>query len=162
FEQISFDLGPTLAAWMEQAQPDVYRTIVEADRRALERDGVGNAMAQAYNHTILPPATARDQRTQILLGLLGLFYRFVRRPAGVGAGGAGRRSARGGPARRAGGGLSRAGPREGRRACRRDRAVSREAPQRAQHHGLLLQWRLEWRRLLRRRRDHQRRRLCAI
>src|SRR5438876_8665739 len=33
FEAISFDLGPTLAAWLEDAHPDVYRLIIEADRR---------------------------------------------------------------------------------------------------------------------------------
>ncbi len=83
FDQISFDLGPTLAAWLEQAHPDVYRRIVEADRRAIERDGVGNALAQAYNHTILPLATARDKRTQIMWGLLDFFYRFGRRAEGM-------------------------------------------------------------------------------
>jgi alpha-amylase/alpha-mannosidase (GH57 family) len=83
FDQISFDLGPTLAAWLEQAHPDVYRRIVEADRRAVARDGVGNALAQAYNHTILPLATARDKRTQITWGLLDFFYRFGRRAEGM-------------------------------------------------------------------------------
>lgn len=76
FAEISFDLGPTLAAWLEQAHPDVYRKIIEADHVHRQRYGVGNAMAQAYNHTILPLATARDKRTQILWGLQDFSQRY--------------------------------------------------------------------------------------
>ncbi len=76
FEQISFDLGPTLAAWLEQAHPDVYHRILAADRQNVERFGVGNALAQAYNHTILPLATSRDKRTQIRWGLADFAARF--------------------------------------------------------------------------------------
>jgi hypothetical protein len=76
FEAISFDLGPTLAAWLEQAHPDVYRLIIEADQRHLARYGVGNALAQAYNHTILPLATTRNKRTQIMWGLQDFRNRF--------------------------------------------------------------------------------------
>ena len=76
FEAISFDLGPTLAAWLEQAYPDVYRLIIEADQRHLARYGVGNALAQAYNHTILPLATTRNKRTQIMWGLQDFRNRF--------------------------------------------------------------------------------------
>ncbi len=83
FDAISFDLGPTLAAWLEQTHPDVYRRIIEADRRALARDGVGNAIAQAYNHTILPLATPRDKRTQIVWGLLDFAQRFGREAEGM-------------------------------------------------------------------------------
>ena len=60
FEAISYDLGPTLASWLESAHPDVYRCIIEADLRHKEQYGVDNALAQAYNHTILPLANARD------------------------------------------------------------------------------------------------------
>jgi alpha-amylase/alpha-mannosidase (GH57 family) len=83
FDLISFDLGPTLAAWLEQAHPDVYRRILEADRRAVARYGVGNAIAQAYNHTILPLANARDKRTQIIWGLLDFSQRFGREAEGM-------------------------------------------------------------------------------
>jgi alpha-amylase/alpha-mannosidase (GH57 family) len=83
FEHISFDLGPTLAAWLEQAHPEVYTTIVEADRRNVERYGIGNALAQAYNHTILPLASTRDKRTQIRWGLQDFAQRFGRRAEGL-------------------------------------------------------------------------------
>ncbi|GCE48216.1 DUF3536 domain-containing protein [Thermosporothrix hazakensis] len=76
FAAISFDLGPTLAAWLEQTHPDVYRLILDSDRQHYQRYGVGNAMAQAYNHTILPLANARDKRTQILWGLQDFAHRF--------------------------------------------------------------------------------------
>jgi alpha-amylase/alpha-mannosidase (GH57 family) len=69
FEYISFDLGPTLAAWLEQVHPNVYQTIIRAEHTHLQRYGVSNAMAQAYNHTILPLATTHDKHTQILWGL---------------------------------------------------------------------------------------------
>jgi Domain of unknown function (DUF3536)/Glycosyl hydrolase family 57 len=76
FSHISFDLGPTLAAWLEQAHPAVYRRIIDADRRHLRQYGVGNALAQAYNHTILPLAPARDKQTQIAWGLSDFRHRF--------------------------------------------------------------------------------------
>ena len=54
FDDINYDLGPTLAPWLEDTYPDVYARIIEVDRKNMSRYGVGNAMAQAYNHTILP------------------------------------------------------------------------------------------------------------
>ncbi|HLI89686.1 MAG TPA: DUF3536 domain-containing protein [Ktedonobacteraceae bacterium] len=83
FDVISFDMGPTLAAWLEQAHPDVYRRIIEADQRHRERYGVGNALAQAYNHTILPLATSRDKRTQIVWGLRDFEHRYGHKPRGM-------------------------------------------------------------------------------
>jgi hypothetical protein len=83
FDHVNFDVGPTLAAWFEQHQPDVYRRIVAADRGAWQRDGAGNAMAQAYHHSILPLASARDKRTQIIWGLADFFHRFGRRAEGM-------------------------------------------------------------------------------
>jgi alpha-amylase/alpha-mannosidase (GH57 family) len=52
FEQISFNVGPTLANWIEMHDPSTWRHIVAQDQANLRRYGVGNAMAQAYNHTI--------------------------------------------------------------------------------------------------------------
>src|SRR5262249_24569269 len=83
FEYMSFDFGPTLATWLETAHPDVHGKIVEAARSAFERYGVGNAIAHAYNHTILPLASAHDKRTQILWGLLDFYYRFGRQAEGI-------------------------------------------------------------------------------
>jgi hypothetical protein len=83
FEHISFDVGSTLASWLERAHPDVYRRILDADRLHVERYGVGNALAQAYNHTILPLATRQDKITQIRWGLADFAHRFGRRAEGM-------------------------------------------------------------------------------
>src|SRR5579859_128454 len=76
FASISFDLGPTLAMWLEQRHPDILQLIVDADRQSFARYGTGNALAQAFNHTILPLATTRDKRTQIIWGLADFAHRF--------------------------------------------------------------------------------------
>lgn len=83
FDALNFDLGPTLAAWLEQAHPAVLERIIEADRRHVARYGVGNAMAQAYNHTILPLATTRDKHTQIAWGLSDFRHRYGRGATGM-------------------------------------------------------------------------------
>jgi len=84
YASISFDAGPTLLAWMERAAPDVYRAVLEADRAARDRfRGHGGAMAQAYNHVIMPLASSRDKRTQIAWGVRDFERRFGRRPEGM-------------------------------------------------------------------------------
>ena len=59
FERISFNMGPTLLAWMERAQPVVYARIRAADAEGARRFGRGNAVAQVYAHCILPLASFR-------------------------------------------------------------------------------------------------------
>ncbi len=84
YRQISFNVGPTLAAWMEHASPEVYARIVEADRESRElRGGHGNAIAQVYNHMILPLATRRDKETQVAWGIADFRRRFGREPEGM-------------------------------------------------------------------------------
>jgi Domain of unknown function (DUF3536)/Glycosyl hydrolase family 57 len=83
FDLMSFDMGPTLACWLSKAHRDVYDRIIEADRRHMERFGVGNALAQPYNHTILPLLSSRDKRTQIHWGLSDFRYRYGREAEGM-------------------------------------------------------------------------------
>jgi hypothetical protein len=83
FEKISFNVGPTLCLWMEQHDPQTCKKIVEQDRANVRRHGVGNAMAQAYNHTILPLASYQDKRTQVAWGIADFEHRFGRRPQGM-------------------------------------------------------------------------------
>lgn len=83
FERISFNIGPTLFAWMSRYDPDSCRLIVAQDRANVHRFGVGNAMAQAYHHTILPLATRQDKETQIIWGIADFAQRFDRRPEGM-------------------------------------------------------------------------------
>ena len=84
YAKISFNFGPTLLSWMERHQPDVYRAIIEADRFTQERfSGHGSAIAQAYNHMIMPLANVRDKRTQVIWGIKDFEYRFGRKPEGM-------------------------------------------------------------------------------
>ncbi len=76
FARISFDLGPTLASWLGEQRPAVLRQITTSDGERRQRDGYGAALAQAYNHTILPLATPRDKLTQIRWGLCDFEHRF--------------------------------------------------------------------------------------
>jgi len=78
YEFISFNFGPTLLSWLEDKAPHAYQRILDADRRSLAHLGHGNALAQAYNHTILPLATPRDRETQIIWGLKDFTHRFQR------------------------------------------------------------------------------------
>ena len=81
---ISFDFGPTLLSWLERRHPETYARIIEADvQSAGKHGGHGNALAQAYNHTILPLSNARDQRTQIRWGLADFRHRFNRDAVGM-------------------------------------------------------------------------------
>jgi alpha-amylase/alpha-mannosidase (GH57 family) len=84
FEKISFNIGPTLCAWLERQAPHVFAKIVEADRASVAaRGGHGNAIAQPYNHAILPLATRRDKVTQVAWGLADFRARFGREPEGL-------------------------------------------------------------------------------
>lgn len=83
FEQISFNIGPTLFTWMEKHDPDTVRKIVEQDQANVRRYGTGNAIAQAYNHTILPLASRRDKATQVAWGIAEFEHRFGRYPQGM-------------------------------------------------------------------------------
>jgi len=81
---ISFNFGPTLLSWLEESHREVYEKILEADRASAARlGGHGNAIAQAYNHIIMPLATRRDQETQIVWGRRDFERRFGREPEGI-------------------------------------------------------------------------------
>jgi alpha-amylase/alpha-mannosidase (GH57 family) len=84
YTRMSFNFGPTLLSWMEQADPETYRAIIEADRASVAKfDGHGSAIAQVYSHLIMPLANARDQRTQLEWGLYDFEQRFGRKSEGI-------------------------------------------------------------------------------
>ncbi len=84
YAKISFNFGPTLLSWMETNKPEVYRAIIEADRESMKHfSGHGSAMAQAYNHMIMPLAHRRDKTTQVLWGIRDFEHRFGRKPEGM-------------------------------------------------------------------------------
>ncbi len=84
YAHMSFNFGPTLLSWMKEQAPLAYRSILEADLESRRRfSGHGSAMAQVYNHIIMPLASDRDKRTQIVWGLADFESRFGRRPEGM-------------------------------------------------------------------------------
>jgi alpha-amylase/alpha-mannosidase (GH57 family) len=84
FEYLSFNIGATLMSWLEQYDPAVYQKILAADRLSSERlNGHGNAIAQVYNHIILPLANHQDKITQIRWGKADFRDRFGREPEGM-------------------------------------------------------------------------------
>ena len=84
YEHISFNFGPTLLSWMEKFAPLTYERIIKADIESVaEHDGHGNAIAQVYNHIIMPLANEHDKETQIKWGIQDFEYRFGRKPEGM-------------------------------------------------------------------------------
>jgi alpha-amylase/alpha-mannosidase (GH57 family) len=84
YARISFNFGPTLLAWMADKEPEAYRAILAADKESQTHyGGHGSAIAQAYNHTILPLSNKRDKYTQLLWGIRDFQFRFQRYPEGM-------------------------------------------------------------------------------
>ncbi|HSF82042.1 MAG TPA: DUF3536 domain-containing protein [Anaerolineales bacterium] len=83
FSRISYNIGPTLMRWMERHETKTYLGIVAQDRVNYDNYGVGNAIAQAFNHTILPLSGTRDKITQISWGIAAFEHTFGRKPRGM-------------------------------------------------------------------------------
>ena len=84
YSSISYNVGPTLLAWLEHHAPDSYRAIIDADSQSHQRfGGHGSALAQPYNHMIMPLASAADKKTQVTWGLYDFKRRFGRDPEGM-------------------------------------------------------------------------------
>jgi alpha-amylase/alpha-mannosidase (GH57 family) len=81
---INFNFGPTLLSWLEKYRPSTYQAILEADRESRRRfSGHGGAIAQPYNHTILPLSSREDLQTQVIWGIRDFEKRFGRVPEGM-------------------------------------------------------------------------------
>jgi alpha-amylase/alpha-mannosidase (GH57 family) len=84
YARMSFNFGPTLLKWLADQAPRTYRMILDADKAsAMRYGGHGSAMAQVYNHIIMPLANERDALTQIRWGIADFEHRFQRRPEGM-------------------------------------------------------------------------------
>lgn len=84
YASMSFNFGPTLLSWLERHNPQTYEAVLEGDRLSQIRfSGHGAALAQVYNHVIMPLASSRDKRTQILWGIADFVHRFKRQPEGM-------------------------------------------------------------------------------
>lgn len=84
YEYLSFNFGPTLLNWIKEFHPHTYQAILEADKKSCEKfDGHGNAIAQVYNHMIMPLASDEDKRIQIEWGIADFEQHFKRKPEGM-------------------------------------------------------------------------------
>src|SRR5262249_14470109 len=84
YQRMSFNVGPTLMSWLADHAPDVHAAVVAADGASVERfAGHGSAMAQPFNHMIMPLASARDRATQVRWGIADFRRRFHRMPEGM-------------------------------------------------------------------------------
>jgi len=84
YSRISFNFGATLLSWMEHNDRETYEAILDADRHSMDMfGGHGSALAQVYNHMIMPLATRRDKETQIIWGIRDFIHRFNRMPEGM-------------------------------------------------------------------------------
>jgi alpha-amylase/alpha-mannosidase (GH57 family) len=84
YARMSFNFGPTLLSWLQDKAPRAYRMIVDADKVSAQRySGHGSAVAQVYNHIIMPLASRRDALTQIRWGIADFEHRFGRKPEGM-------------------------------------------------------------------------------
>lgn len=84
YSRISFNFGPTLLAWAKDKAPGLHQMIVDADRVSqAEFSGHGSAIAQCYNHMIMPLANSRDKYTQVYWGIEDFRFRFGRKPEGM-------------------------------------------------------------------------------
>ena len=84
YAKMNFNFGPTVLSWMEVYAPEIYQAVLDADKQSMEwRSGHGAAIAQVYNHMIMPLANSRDKLTQIIWGIKDFENRFKRFPEGM-------------------------------------------------------------------------------
>jgi len=84
YSWMSLNFGPTLLSWLKDKAPDTYRDILAADLASSGRfSGHGSAMAQCYNHMIMPLANSRDKLTQVSWGIQDFRHRYGREPEGM-------------------------------------------------------------------------------
>ncbi|MBZ0189325.1 MAG: hypothetical protein K8F91_23980, partial [Candidatus Obscuribacterales bacterium] len=84
YEFASFNIGPTLLTWMAEYAPQTLARIIQGDCRSRNRNnGHGNAIAQVYNHIIMPLASQKDKDTQVKWGIAVFEQYFGRKPEGM-------------------------------------------------------------------------------
>jgi hypothetical protein len=83
FQKMSFNIGPTLFAWMERYHPETIADIAAQENMVVQRTGYSNAIAQPYFHLIMPLASQRDRDTMIRWGIREYEKRFGHAPQGM-------------------------------------------------------------------------------
>ena len=84
YARMSFNFGPTLLSWLKENAPRTYRMILDGEHRSRKSfGGHSSAMAQVYNHIILPLASERDRITQIRWGIADYEQHYGAPPEGM-------------------------------------------------------------------------------
>ena len=84
YARMSFNYGPTLLSWLAENAQRTYRMILDGERRSRKSyKGHSSAMAQVYNHIILPLANRRDRITQIRWGIADYQRHYGAPPEGM-------------------------------------------------------------------------------
>jgi len=84
YEKMSFNFGPTLLSWLKNHDGQTYNRIIKADQVSQQtRSGHGNAIAQVYNHIIMPLASKKDQKTEVIWAIKDFEHHFHRKPEGM-------------------------------------------------------------------------------
>ena len=84
YARISFNFGPTLLSWLKENAPRTYRMVMDGERRSRKSfGGHSSAMAQVYNHMIMPLASRRDRITQIRWGIADYEQHYGIAPEGM-------------------------------------------------------------------------------
>ncbi len=84
YARISFNFGPTLLSWLKDNANRTYRMILDGERRSRKTNrGHSSAMAQVYNHIIMPLASSRDKITQIRWGIADYISHYGAMPEGM-------------------------------------------------------------------------------
>jgi alpha-amylase/alpha-mannosidase (GH57 family) len=84
YARMSFNFGPTLLSWLKENAQRTYRMILDGERRSRKSyGGHSSAMAQVYNHIIMPLANTRDRVTQIRWGIADYRRHYGAPPEGM-------------------------------------------------------------------------------
>ncbi len=84
YSRMSFNFGPTLFSWLRGNAPRTLRMILDGEQASRKRfSGHSSAMAQVYNHIIMPLASPRDRVTQIRWGIADYEFTYGRKPEGM-------------------------------------------------------------------------------
>lgn len=83
YSVINFDFGPTLLTWIEKNYPRLYITIQNSDMISQKIYGYGNAIAQVYNHAIMPLLPLREKKLYVKWGIESFKRTFKRYPEGI-------------------------------------------------------------------------------
>lgn len=83
YEFLSFNYGPTILDWVELYYPTYYNFIIQTVKNIKNQKGFSPAIAQSYNHTILPLDNFMNRMIQIQWGISDFKNRFGFNPEGI-------------------------------------------------------------------------------